>query len=72
MSIHVYHYSKGSHLTKPLYSQSTNYQYVLQPDSLAYQADTVSTLIVSCIVNDTVVQPMRSIQQNAAITFYAF
>ena len=30
------------------------------------------TPIVSCIVNDAVVQPMPSMQQNAAITFYAF
>jgi len=30
------------------------------------------TPLVSCIVNDAVVQPMPSMQQNAAITFYAF
>jgi len=31
-----------------------------------------ATPLVSCIVNDAVVQPMPSMQQNAAITFYAF
>ena len=30
------------------------------------------TPLVSCIVNDAVVQLMPSMQQNAAITFYAF
>ena len=30
------------------------------------------TPLVSGIVNDAVVQPMPSMQQNAAITFYAF
>jgi len=39
---------------------------------LPHMREDAKATIVSCIVNDAVVQPMSSMQQNAAITFYAF